>query len=553
MALFGFFITAFSALLSVFPIEVSGPILYLLHRGEAEKAFSSYLEYAHEKNRHDFSLLQQAAKVLIEEGMTLKDKEITQLCMFGAGIGTSTDLLPILSKGVKSADLKIQLIAISYLSKMHDDEADEILLDALSSPFLLARLEALFELSKKNHPAVLSHIHSLAVKVPEEIHPLFSKIAINLDSLDATRYIKSKLADASLPVRIETILAIAEQGREDFLPQIRTLSCAPSYVQLESCAMAFGKLKDYHALNRLKELAQHQEEAVKLSASLSLFELGERGYLNNIKNLAQKGSQFAIYALGQLREGAELLIELTDSKERDVRLNAMLALLNQHNSQALPLIEEFLIDDGKEIGFWQVSSPGGTLKIWKTIPSASHQSKYYPNLLAQTAIFKEELLAQCIDFEEDDFLKIARKIFEKQEHALIPTLMQLLLNRKSEKVVAFLKEGYKKAGAPLIRNYCMLALYRLNENGPYEEQLIRWIKEWGKVELIRFKDENDNPSFKERHDLTPEESSRFLVDACETLALSQTESAIEALIHTIAHGNPKNRYALAGLLILTTE
>ncbi len=51
----------------------------------------------------------------------------------------------------------------------------------------------------------------------------------------------------------------------------------------------------------------------------------------------------------------------------------------------------------------------------------------------------------------------------------------------------------------------------------------------------------------------PEETSHFLITVFETLAKSQNQVGIETLIHAIAHGHPKNRYALAGLLMRTTE
>jgi hypothetical protein len=212
-----------------------------------------------------------------------------------------------------------------------------------------------------------------------------------------------------------------------------------------------------------------------------------------------------------------------------------------------------VLEDGRGSGFWRFSSPGGGLKAWRSIPSGNQHEKTYPGIVGETLSLREEVLTHCLEFEEEDFLNLARKVFSRRQNPLIPVVIELLQNKKSPHVLNFLKEGYQRAGAPLIRNYCTLALYRLHEEGPYEEQLISWVKAQGGVELIRFKEEDETPSLTVPHALNPEETSRFLIEACEALASAQNQAGIEALIHTIAYGNPKNRYALAGLLMRTTE
>lgn len=553
MAIFSVLTTLFS-FLATFPTEVGGPMLFQLHRGEVEKAFNQYLTFAHEHQEHDFSLLQQAGIRLLEQGIETDDPEIQLMCMFGAGVAMSSELMPILEKGVKSKDMKTQMIALSYLGRLQDDQADLILLDALSSPFLLTRLETLLHLAKKNHPAVIGHLRSLMVKVPEPIRAVFGQIAIHLEDSEGTFYLRQLLTDSDINVRVETILTVAQAKRDDFLPVIRRLASEGHHAQQEACAIALGDLKDHRSLNRLEELSKSNRETLRLSAAIALFELGERGALKIIEDEAKQGSLFAISALGKLKEGKEILHQLLKHEERDVRLNATLSLLLMRDPEALLTLDEVLIRDGRDLGFMRTSSAGGGLHAWKTIPSASHQKKGYIGLVQQTAKLREKILTQCIDFEEKDFLQVARLILDKKQNALIPLLMELLINRKSDAVLQLLKEGRQKAGAPFIRNYCTLALYRLKEEGPYEEELIAWVKKASKEDLIRFKETDESaPSLTEKPLLTPEETSRLLIETFEVLASAQNQAGIEALIHTIAYGNPKNRYALAGLLIRTTE
>ena len=108
---------------------------------------------------------------------------------------------------------------------------------------------------------------------------------------------------------------------------------------------------------------------------------------------------------------------------------------------------------------------------------------------------------------------------------------------------------------PLIRAYCNLALYRMGKEGPYGDYLKEWIDRNKNSEMIRFrplipmdKRLGDSP-----HELTPEDSSRLLIEAYQTLAEKQQGSSIEILLEAMRDGNPKNRYVLAGLLLRTLQ
>jgi len=539
-----------STLFASFPTEVGGQMLYLLHRGDATQAFSKYLDYAHENQQHDFELLQRAGIRLLEQGIESDDPEIKLMCMFGAGVANTPDLLPILEKGIHTDEQRIQLIALGYLGRQKDDLADKLMLEALSSPFLLTRLEGCYQLAQKNHPSVLTHLQSLMVKVPDLVRALFPQIVVHLDGSSAHNYLRQLLTDTNIQVRVEAILAVAKLQRDDFLPQIRTLASQVHHAQQESCALALGELKDTQSLPRLKELAESQRKEVKLAAAIALYELGENEALEMIEAEARAGDPFAINALGKLGEGKTIFRELIKNPDRDVRLNATLSLLQL--GEAGP-IEEILIPGKSDLGFMRTSSPGHGLKAWKTVPSHHHNTKGYPGLVQQTMALREKVLTQCIELPEKQFLKIARHLIAEKQTELIPLLVVLLENKRSEASIALLKEGQQKAGEPLIRNYCTLALYRMHEEGPYEEQLISWAKAEGDREMIQFREEDAGSSLSTRHELTPEETSRFLVETFETLAQAQNQTGVEALVHAMAYGNPKNRYALAGLLIRTTE
>lgn len=542
-----------TCLATLFPDDVSGHMLYLLHKGETTKACEVYVSQAEAEQSHDFSLLQQAAVRLLEEGMSQEDPEVRLMCLFGAGVSVSTDLLHILEKGIQSKEMRAQLVALSYLGRLQDDEADALLIQALGSPFLIVRLEALLQLAGKSHPAAMGQFQSLIVKVPPILRAVFPQIIVHLDGLEANRQIHQLLNDAEIGVRLEMIGAVAKEGRDDFLPTIRLLSAGADHAEQEACAFAFGSFQDHSALPFLKNMAKSVRNNVQLAASIALCKLGEKEYQKQIELMAQSGSLFAIAALGNQEGTEEILRGLLLHPNRDVRLNAILSLLKKKDPAALPHLSQVLVTDSKDLGYNQIRSPGGSLQAWKTVPSANAQTKGYVSLQGQTASLREAVLTQCIEFEEEAFLQVAQLVLDKRLNSLVPLLMDLLQNRKSEATLAFLHRGYQQTGAPFVRNYCALSLYKLKEEGSYEKQLSDWVKARGSYELIRFREQDDALPFTSTYELTPEETSRFLVDACQALASSQNLVGLETLLYTISHGNPKNRYALAGLLMRTTE
>jgi hypothetical protein len=152
---------------------------------------------------------------------------------------------------------------------------------------------------------------------------------------------------------------------------------------------------------------------------------------------------------------------------------------------------------------------------------------------------------------EQDFLKIASLVFRYQQNALIPHLISLLEEINSPGVIEFLKTYQHMVGAPLVRQYCTLALYRLQEEGSYGEQLRQWVENSYDQALIRFRPMKpwDTSLNDANYQLTPEETSALLVETFQAFAANQDSLGVEVLLEAIRSGHKKNRYALAGLLL----
>ena len=159
------------------------------------------------------------------------------------------------------------------------------------------------------------------------------------------------------------------------------------------------------------------------------------------------------------------------------------------------------------------------MTAWKVFSSLEHHQKTLPyNIYAISLNLRKQLLIQCLELPEQEFLYIAKRIFDARQYDLVPPLTSLLENHQTEETLRLLKHKTHQAGSPHIRAYCNLSLYRLNQVGPYEQAIHDWIIQSQANEMIRFRP--SIPSYMHHTDspyqLHPEESSRLLIEAYKT-------------------------------------
>lgn len=527
--------------------------MYNMQAGHVSRAIELYQAHQQQSGHHDLELLQKLGLVLIDQGWRNQDPEVQVLTIFGAGISTNEKTLYILEGGLRSPFPQIQLVALNLLSKFQHDDADDILNKALGANHLLVRIEALSYLAEKKHPKAVAQIEALMSKVDEKILPLFPKLFAMVGDATSIKNLKKLLNHATQEVRIAAILSAAKFDRDDLLPQIRTLASHHEIPQQEACAIALGLMHDDTSIPRLEKMMNSSSNNVRLAALQALYRLGKHEVKVHIEEMAQSSNLFAAAALGDINGSEPLLRKLLSDKQIQVRINACLALLKRQDPACLPFLKEILIYDSRDLCFDKVTSIGGGLTAWKAVPSG-RQNFQGDNLAFEVSLnMREMALKQALDLSEKDFLQIANILFEHQQNELIPTLVDLLENLQSPEAIALLKKYRHKAGAPLVRNYCNLALFSMGEEGPYADQLKDWVLKQQKMELIRFRPCLPWEAREEsKYELTPEETSRLLVDTFEAFARSQNDKGISVLLEAIAHGNDKNKYALAGLLIRAT-
>jgi len=388
-------------------------------------------------------------------------------------------------------------------------------------------------------------------KVDEELVSLFPQLYALVGNAEALKVLRKLMAHSDEKVRVAAVLSAAKYGRDDLLPSIRILASQHAAAQQEACAIALGMLKDATSVPKLEVLAHSGSSFVKLAAWQALYQLGRHQVINNVMAAAKTGDLFAIYMLGDMDESEDFLFELTKSSNINVRINASLALLQHHDPRCLLSICELLILDSRDLAFIKISSQGNGLTAYKAIPSAQQNMKDNPLIEELSLSIREDALSNAVGLSENNFLRLAHTLFENEQNDLMPALVFHLEKLRTPAAIVLLKKHQQKAGAPLVRNYCNLALYRLKEKGPYAEVLQTWIVKQQQTDFIKFRpfvpwEVRDTES---DYNLTPEETSRLLIESFEALTQSQDEQSIDVLLDAIQNGNPKNKYALCGLLM----
>lgn len=534
------------------PSTAPNHILYLMHTGEAAKALEAYQAHRKATGTNDFDLIEQIGLILLDQGFRTRDPEIQQLTLFGAGISSNEKALYIVEEALASGQPELQAIALNFLAKFQNDRADLALHRAMASNYLIIRLETAYKLAQKKDPKAVGQTEALMAKVPEEIWPIFPQIYAESGTPEAKKILRKMLTHRDEIVRIAVILSLAENNHDDFLPHIRRMAAHHEPGQQEACCTALGMMKDESSVPRLQQLACSSHLNVRLAALNALYQLGRNEAMQEVMSIARTGDIFAIAMLGKMHGSENLLVQLLAVDNLQVRINAAYALLELGDSRCLPVIASLLVRTSRDIALGKVSSPGKSLIALKGVPSAQQNLEDDHVALELSLNLREALLIKTVELPERDFLAVANGILEVQQNDLVPVLVEVLENHPTPAVIEILKRHQQKAGAPLIRNYCNLALYRMKQPGPYAQNLQTWVTQQQNIDLIRFRpivpidlrDLSDS-SF----ELTPQETSRLLVEAFEAFVASQDDKGVDVLISVIQTGNPKNKYALIGLLM----
>jgi HEAT repeat protein len=529
-------------------------LLFLMRSGHITQAVEAYKNYHQQKGPHDFELIQELGLLLLDQGYHSTDPEIRVMTTFGAGISLNERTLYILEAGMDSGIPELQLICLNYLSQFQNDKADEALQRAMNASHPLIRLEAAFIMAQKKAPRAFAYAESLMYRF-EDLTFLFPQFFAIIGNAEATRMLRKLMSHSDEEVRVAAILSAAKYGRDDLLPKIRTLATQNEKAQQEACAFALGTLKDETSQKRLELLSRSKVLHVRLAAWKALYDLGRKEFKAPIEKAAKEKDIFAIALLGDIEGSQNVLSDLVNDNNIQVKINAAVALLHLQDSRCLSALIDILIMDSRGLCFSKTQSKGNSLSAWKAVPSGKQNFKDEPYAFEVSLSMREDLLEEAIDLPENNFLQLAKVIFLRQQNDLVPLTVELLEMLHTKGAINLLKEHQQQIGAPLIRNYCNLALYNLKEEGPYGDNIRTWISNMQNEDLIRFRPflPRELREHEEHYQLTPQDNSSLLIASFESFVGNKDERGIDILLDAIQNGNSKNKFALAGLLLRATH
>ncbi len=531
-------------------------LIFLASKGELARSLKELRLAGEEVSSYDLTLLRQIGKAIVQLGSRSKSKEGQLLSLLGIEITGDPELMPALRSACSSLHPEVQLAALQLLAKFRTDASVELLLRAMSSPFIIIRLEAAFHLVQMQHADAFCAIQSLMCKVVPELHPLFPELLAQLNSLEADGELRRSLNQGGPAMQRSVVLAASHYSRDDLLPDIRKLLSRKDPLLLESAIAFVGTLRDSDSISALKRLARHPESSVRLAALKGLHRLGSKKAQVLIEQSALNENLYAINALGEIKGSEEPLASLLGSENLEVRINAAFALVQLGDGRGATLLREILISDAQDLGLKPETSPGGGLHALRLISCLKQQAKKDPSCTEISTRLREAILVRALEVEEEAFLQLAQEIFAAQQNDLIPLLSQLLESLGTEKAIALLESEHNHPGAPLIRNYCSLALFRLRREGPYREELSEWIVRQRPIADLQVRPSlpwNVMTGTERRFKLTPEENSRLMIDALEAIASCRDVAAITLLLQVMEVGPIENAYALGGLLMRIAE
>ncbi len=534
----------------------AGQMLYFMKNGSTERAIEAYRAYTDQLESHEFEMLHEMAWALIEKGVADSDTEVALLSLFGASLSGDEHALQVLLRALRFPDPQIQMAAIKFLAMMNHDEADKEIMAGMGSNALIIRFETLLLMAQKKMPDTALQAEALLSKIPKVLAPLFPPIYAQAGDATSLRQLRRFLSDPDDQVRASAILSVQKTAREEFLPQVRRLSKHVSPLVQEAAASCLGTLKDELGREHLERLAKSQNRDVRLTALKSLWLLGDRSAVDPIFKEGKQGNLSAIILLGDVPGHEDFLAYNLAHTEPLVQLNAAIALLERKDPRCLAVLLPYLLEDEPHHRIVSLSSPAKSLTYFRTASSLAKNLEENQQQVAQelSLRIKEQLMLKMLELPQGHFLQMAEELLDKNARHLLPSLVSLMEKCPTEETVDLLKKYQEKLGAPLVRQLCSLGLYRMGVEGPYRQIIHHFVREWNSEELIRFRPliPTHEEMLEAAYQLTPEEISRILVESLEALVQMQDNDVIDILLDALCHGNEKNRYALAGVLIRAT-
>ncbi|MBX6680433.1 HEAT repeat domain-containing protein [Chlamydia gallinacea] len=556
------FLLSSSIVLGNFPESVSHRILYTSQKS-IEQALTSYLDALDTHGEHDFRLLRTISVNCLKQGLYSPDPYIRKSTIVGAGLVGSSEALDILSQAMHTEDPLQQLLVLSAVSQHLGNAADELLFQALSSPYPVIRLEAAYRLAGRKNIKVIDHLHAFIHKLPEEIQCIASAIFLKLETEESDTYIRQLLASPKSSIRNYVTLLIGEYRQKRFLPTLRNLLTSASPLDREGALYALGLLKDGQSYHVIQQLSEHPHPDISLAAAQALLALGkeEEALPIFIKQIQEKRCH-AIYTARLLSKelGTPLILPLfLTTSNLEVKFNAALALIHLGctHPHLLDFMTEWLIQPHYSQVLLPTFSPGHATQAWKyrnlILPTNPGERAKALTTIQST---EEQILVSLLELPKEAYLAYIEKILKSQKTSLAAKAITFLSHSSHQHALEILQQASQLPGEPIIRAYAHLALYNLTKDPQYKFFLHHYAQRLITETLLFIDTEEEQPHPNSpylRYQISPETRTKLMLDILESLVTSKNHEDIRLLIQLMTQIQAKNRHILAGLLMKIIE
>jgi len=481
-----------------------------------------------------------APLAILKEALESRSSSEQILALHAIHVSMSDEAYHLLDATSFKNEPEVELTKVQVLSSIRTEEASELLQVELRSDMMLIRLEALYALAERKHPSCYQHLEAEFTKIDPDFLYIFPELFAIEGSPASKRFLKALLRHTDPQVRLGAVQALYQRFPDELTDEIKYLRHDP-YPAIQEVVLQ-ASLNIGH--DDLKAPIEQLAKSCPNGPLLVAIQHNDQKY---IEEQARFDNLFAINSA----LSSTLLYEKMQSSDLQVSLNATVALLEKRDPRCLENARLLFFPDSRDLYFETIASPGKILTAYKVAPSASQIFKRVPGLYEKDLSIRWDWLTKALELPENDFLRIAELIFKTEQNELVPLLVRLLENLRSERAIALLKQESEHFGSPFIRAACNLSLFRLQVPGPYYERLLEWVQRFNAHDLLKPRQilPWNMKTEKERYNLSFEETSNLLVDSYDALAESHKQEAIQALQEAIVSGNPHNKPLLAGLLL----
>lgn len=508
---------------------------YLINHGKQKEV----LEQLKKENLLHTSIGKETLKHLalqnIYDALSKNSEELNFQACLAAFLSLNEKAISFLENRLPSMDLRLQLMCMNHLDQLKQSSRLPLAHALLSSPFLPLRAQAAIYLCFEEGPSLWHQLESLYLKVSPEERSLFANALAHLKTTSADRYVRQLLYSPHEQVRAAMIVALAQEARSDFLPEIRALLQNPSVLIQESALYAIGKL-DSQAQETIEAFSHKQVPATLGPFYYDILrqqspDIAEKKQLE----LALDGNLFSYFLLSPSEENQAFLVSKLQSKQEAEKLNACLALLKMGSGEAFAFLLDLLSLDLESRSIRPFYSHSQTLNYWEFYTTQALSKRKQAFQVEAALLAKKQLFINARQLPNEAFLDLSEQLIKRNVKELMPLICQSLAEHSSPKAKQILLQYRDMPGLPFVRQYCVLGLYLKRPSLALQAELITWLQSQNTQESLTIR---ELPLWDERQpypfELTPSEKTQLILDVYLALIASPDEILIETLCDAMA-------------------